>query len=217
MNTLKYILLIFLSFSLSHTYAQYTLGLKGGYTYAWPEYGPDAGLPEGAQTDVRGMNISVMAYYSLGKYLSLGIEPGFVERGASCIPGFGAFVDDTKFFLDYVEAPLMLSGQLPLLKQKLTLFGKVGYGAALLARGIQEVTPFNDEPVTRSKIPLGKTSRLNRWDHGTYGAVGIGVNMGKTQLFLESQYFRGMRDADRNNISKNRSITVNFGLSRSLP
>lgn len=217
MNVIKYVLPLLIIISLGELKAQLSIGLKAGYTNAWESYGPDVPLPENAETDVSGINISAMAYYKLGKFLSIGIEPGYVERGAACFPGFGIiFNGDTKFFLDYVEAPLMISANLPLFNKKIELYGKLGYGASMMVKAEREVTPLNDEPVTTTPIQLGPESILNRWDHGAYGGVGIGYNFGKTQVFVESNFYYGMRDAERSNVSKNRSVNVNLGVSRRI-
>lgn len=215
MKSLKILLLAILSFSFIQTQAQIRIGLKGGVTRAWQDYGPVA-LPDNAETHVMGMNVTATAYYSLGKHISIGIEPGFAERGAACIPGFIIFEGDTKFFLDYVQAPVMAMGRLPLLNERIEVFGKLGYGASFLVGGQREDTPNNDEPITRTDIELGENSILNRWDHGAYGGLGIGLNLGKTQIFVEGDVYAGFRDAERANFSQNRSISVNFGLSREL-
>ena len=102
------------------------------------------------------------------------------------------------------------------LAERIEVFGKLGYGASFLVGGQREDTPNNDEPITRTDIELGENSILNRWDHGAYGGLGIGLNLGKTQIFVEGDVYAGFRDAGRANFSQNRSISVNFGVSREL-
>lgn len=218
MKTLKYILAIFFLISLTQVQAQFTLGIKGGYTMAWQDYGPNVPLPDGAETDVSRMNVAATVYYSLGKYLSLGVEPGFVQRGAACEPGFfQPFVGDTKLLLDYVQMPLMLSGHLPIWKDRMEILAKVGYGTSVIVHSEREETILNaDQAPVVSRQKIQDTSFLNKWDHGAYGGLGIGVNLGKNLLFLETELYTGFRNVDRLNVSKNRTINVSMGIQRDL-
>lgn len=187
--------------------AQLSLGIEGGFTKAWEFYNVE--LPEDAEIHVNGFNVHALAYLKFGKHLSLGIEPGYVQRGAACVPGFIAPIrGDNTFLLDYIEAPIMLKGKLPLLGEKLEIFGKLGYGASLMVSGILEVQPANeDEEPFREK--LGE--RVRKLDHGAYGGLGLGINMGPGQLFLESDYYFGVPNAAIINRSENRSTNVNVG------
>ena len=217
MNSLKSTLFLFLlCLTPVLLQAQISVGLKAGYTTAWEYYNSD--LPDDAQIDVNGFNVSAMAYKPLGKHLAIGIEPGFVKRGAACIPGWEPiFASDTKFILNYLEAPAMLSGKLPLFKGKLEALGKVGYGVSWLATAFAETTFFLPEtPVTRDQIVLRKGSLLNRVDHGAYAGLGIAVPFGPGKVLLESDFYLGLRDAERFNTSQNRSVDLSLGYVISL-
>ncbi len=218
MKVLKCFLLFTLCLSFQQLHAQFSLGLKGGYINAWQDYG-DVELPENAQIDVNGINISALAYFRINKYLQIGIEPGFVQRGAACIPGWmPIFEGDTAFELNYVEAPLMVSGNLPLFKSRFEVFGKLGYGVSYLASAYREETAGwgNDNPVIRTKMDLGENSILNQFDHGAYSGLGIAYNFGVHQVFIESNYYRGFTNAERFNQSQNRSVNFNLGYIISL-
>ncbi|MEM9917494.1 MAG: outer membrane beta-barrel protein [Bacteroidota bacterium] len=194
--------------------AQMSLGVKGGYTKAWEDYG-DVELPEDAEIHVEGFNVSLTAFWKFNRYLSVGVEPGFVQRGAACVPGWmPIFEGDTKFFLNYVEMPLMAMGHLPLFGDRLELFAKGGYGLSYLASATREETIFNGEnpQVTRTKMELGgENSILNRWDQGIYTGLGVACKIGPGQVTLEGNYFHGLKDADKTNTSENRSISWNIG------
>ncbi len=198
--------------------AQFTVGIKGGYTNAWEQYG-DVDLPDDAEIDISGFNISSQVYYKLNNHLQLGIEPGVVKRGAACRPGWNIGPDpffnaDTKILLNYVEAPIMVLGNLGFFQNKLELFGKIGYGAAYLSSGVleqlQQGTGF-DDPVLKTPLDLSKSSNMNRWDHGAYAGMGLGYNLGRHQVFIESDFYMGMKDAERFNTSKNRSVDFSIG------
>ncbi len=196
--------------------AQISVGIKGGYTTAWEFY--NTNLPEGADISVDGFNVSAMIYKPLGKHLQIGIEPGYVQRGAACIPGWQPiFAADTRLLLNYVEAPVMLSGKIPLLNGRMEIFGKVGYGFSRLVRAYQQNTLTDwENPEPKSRIPLNGFNGLNEWDHGVYTGAGIGMKAGPGKLTLEVNHYLGLRDATEGATSKNRSLNFNVGYSISL-
>jgi hypothetical protein len=217
MKASKHLLLLFSFLLAAQLHAQLSLGIQGGYTDAWQAYG-DVDLPEDAQTHISGYHISALAYFQINKYLHVGAEPGFIKRGAACVPGWNGganpvFEGDTKFLLSYVEVPLFVSGKIPLLKNKLEVFGKVGYGPSYMTTAFREEMDLgNLDPVTtRTEMDLGEFSVLNRWDHGIYGGLGLGFNFGNNQIFVASDYYMGFKDAERFNTSKNRGIDFSIG------
>ena len=191
--------------------AQVNVGLKGGLTRAWEFYNLD--LPEDAKITVTQMHISGMVYYDLKSFVRIGVEPGFVQRGAACEPGWQpAFEGDTRLFLDCVELPVMISGHLPVDEGRLELFAKAGYGLTMVVRGRNEfVLIGTDTSDDITRIPLGRGSRLNRWDTGFYGGAGIGARIGPGNLIFETSAYAGLIDADRFNTSKNRSVNFSLG------
>ncbi len=211
MKTIKYLFLLTICSISLQIQAQFSFGVKTGITRAWEDYG-DVEIPEDGETHVYRFNVSGLAYYQFSNYFSFGAEPGYVERGAACEPGFIIFNQDTKLFLNYVEMPLMLAGNLPLFKNKIEVFGKMGYGASFITTAFREVSDFgSDAPPEKTKLEFGENATLNRWDHGIYSGAGFGFNFGKNQIFLETDYYFGLKDAEKFNTSKNRSLNFNVG------
>jgi hypothetical protein len=207
MKTFNFLLVIlFFSFSFQSK-AQFSLGIKGGYTKAWEGYG-ETSLPEDAEIHVSGFNLSAPAYYQFARHFRVGLEPGYVQRGAACFPGYFSLPFDTRFYLNYVEMPLMISANFPVYRNKLEVFGKAGYGASFLITAFREQTVVNgDEPPERIKWDLSESSNFYRLDHGFYGGLGIGFN----QIFLEWDYYYGLIDVDKFNTTKNRSMDFSLG------
>lgn len=209
---------ILFTFSLD---AQLSIGLKAGYSNAWEEYG-DIDLPADAEIDVRGFYISALAYYKLSKHISIGIEPGYVQRGAACVPGWLEFTMDTQFKLNYLELPVFVRADKSFLNDKFVLFAKVGFGGSYLQRGTEviETTIIGLIPETvveRNKIDFkGEYASLNQFDYGLYGAFGLAYNIGNNQLFVEGTYYNALIDFDNENTSKNRSIQIGLGVMRSF-
>ncbi len=195
----------------TQVFAQVSLGIKGGYTRAWEEYG-DVFVPENAVIHVNRVNVSLMAYYSLGKYLKVGVEPGWVERGAACVPGFGLFTSETNLMLNYFQAPVLISGTLPMLRGKLLLSGKWGYNVAWMSAAEVETINLNwPESTMRTPVDLANSTAYNRWDHGWQGGLSLGWALGTGELQMFADYFQGTPDAVRMMASQNRSIQIGLG------
>ena len=212
MKTMKKLLFLFLMIAFTfQAQGQLSIAIKGGYTEAWEEYG-DIGLPDNAPIQVFRWNASAMVYYDLNKHLSVGVEPGYVQRGAACYPGFVVWNGDTRFLLDYVELPIMFQAKLPLFKDRMELFGKVGAGASMMVRAQRE-TIFFDSRQPPDKIPMqiGNGTNLRRWDAGAYTGAGIGVNLGPGQVFFEADFYYGFISAEKFNQSQNRSYNLGIG------
>ena len=100
MKIIRCTLVIFCCLSVMQLQAQFVLGLKSGATKAWEDYG-DVVTPDGANIHINGFQLSGLAYYKITPNFWVGMEPGWVERGAACEPGFLIFNEDTKLFLNY--------------------------------------------------------------------------------------------------------------------
>jgi hypothetical protein len=193
--------------------AQLSIGVKSGYTRAWQNYG-DVIVPSDAVTHVHGFHATALTYWKFNRYFEIGIEPGFIKRGAACVPGWNqginpnpVFPGDSKFLLDYIELPLMIKGNLPLFKGKLAIFGKLGYGNSILVNAIRE------NETSGERTDMTKSNQIRRWDHGLYSSFGFGVNFKSSQLFVSSDYYYGLINAEGFTTSKNRSLNFSVGYS----
>ena len=204
--------LLFCCFSFQIT-AQFSFGISGGTIKAWERYG--ISLPEDAKIHVNGYYVSSLVYFEISKLIRVGVEPGFVQRGAACIPEFqtigpGTFIGDTRLLLDYIELPLMISARIPICN-KLEVLGKAGYGPSVMITAFQEILFISSsEPITRTKLDINPFA-LRRYDHGIYSGLGLAFNIGDDKVFLESNYYFGLNDVDPFNTSKNRSIQLGLG------
>ncbi len=205
-STYTLVLILFIS---TFSNAQISLGVKGGISNAWEFYG-DVGLPEGAQIDVNGYHFAILSYYELTPFLSVGVEPGYVQRGAACVPGWNEWVGDTKFMLNYIELPLMLRGNVSFFNDQIEIYGKTGISGGFVQKGMEIIDPQSDGiPITRTKIDFkDEFESLQRFDYGIYGGLGFAFNFGQNSFFIEGDYYHGLRDFDRLNTSKNRSIQL---------
>jgi hypothetical protein len=196
--------------------AQYSVGLQGGYTRAWEEYG-DADIPENAKIHIHGFHISALIYSPFHKHLFIGSEPGFVRRGAACVPGFQVFTNETKFLFNYIEIPLFIKYQIPFGTSKWSLHGKAGYSGSWLVSGTRiDITNQGwGQVTTETKLDFDTESEFQRFDHGLHAGIDLCYNVKNAQLFMYSSYYNSFVDAVDFTTSKNRGI--NFGLGCTLP
>jgi len=217
MKTITYLFALLFCCLTIHSDAQISLGVRGGYGKAWEDYG-DAEVPENAKIHIPGYQASAIINVGLGKIFRLGVEPGFVRRGAACIPTFVTFTNDVKWMLNYVEMPVILTGKIPV-NQKLEIFGKAGYGVSYMTSAtavfidLTGALPPSKQPMDLDN-PFG--TNIRRWDNGIYTGLGIGYNTPFGQVFLDSNYYVGMRDVTGGSTSKSRNLQLGLGLTVSL-
>jgi len=211
MKTLKSFLSVCLMVVACSLSAQMTTGIRAGYINSWEDYG-DVYLPENAKTHVNGIHVTGLLYTELGSVLSLGIEPGYAQKGAACFPGSFNFFYDTKFELDYIELPVMLTARLPIGHRHFGASIKAGYGASYLLSAFREYKEFgsNDDPI-RVPEDIADSDLVKRWDSGFYSGLGLTYTLQNSQLFLESNYYHALNDAFKASTSKNRSIYIGLG------
>ena len=212
MKTLKSYLILCTCLLVTSLYGQISVGVEAGYTRAWEDYG-DVELPPDAEIHIGGFNVSLLGYLKLTDHISVGIEPGYIKRGAACVPGWApVFEGDTKLFLDHIELPLMASFNVPLLNNKLEAFARIGYGVSYLLSATEEVLTINEEDPFRTKLDLTSPRQdFNRLEHGAYGSLGLGYNMGQGQFFVKTDYYMAMNNAVGFTASENRNININVG------
>lgn len=217
MKTFRNLLVVLSCFSVISLQAQFVIGIKGGTTRAWEEYG-DVDTPDGANIHVDGFQLSAMAYYKLNKTFWFGAEPGWVERGVACEPGFIIFNSDTKLRLNYVEMPVFAMAQIPLYKDKVVLRTKTGFGAAYVASAFREVRDLNNiEPTVRSRLTFDNEGAMRRWDYGFYGGLALSYTSGKHEIMLDGNYYHGLPDVDAIFTSRNRTVNISLGYLIHLP
>lgn len=194
--------------------SQISVGLRGGYTKAWPDYG-DTVLPEDAETDVEGYNFSFMIYTKVSPTVSLGVEPGIVQRGAACFPGWQPiFLGDTKVNVSMLEFPLLVRKEISMPKTKISIGGKIGYGLSYAVSGKETITPLepNPQPIISDLDLNDPELMIKRWDHGIYSGLEARYQItNKHCLVLESNFYLGMHNIDKINYTKNRSLGFSLG------
>ena len=212
MKKMNYVFLLLCCLMTFQIQAQITIGVKGGYTNAWENYGDVRDLlPEDAEINIDGFNVSLIAQYQIGNRFNIGLEPGLTRRGAACFPGWNLvspspIFQDNDWNLSYVELPVIASYSQPIIKNSLDVVGKLGGGIAYLVKGTEIWNSDSSEPSSR---PI--TDEVNRWDYGIHTGVDIRKHLGKHQIVLGTDVYVAFKDVDQFITSKNRSIDINLG------
>ena len=194
------------------SFSQISIGAKAGYTTSWPDYG-EIELPADAQTDINGYNINVILQYSITKNISIGLEPGYVNRGAACMPGWSPrWAGDTELLINYVELPLLVNYKWKL-TNRLSLNTSAGYGVSYLVSAYRRTQNDIDEPATVTQLDISDIwdSSTKRLDHGLYLGTGFSYGLGIGSIVSEVSYYKGMPNIDRRNFMKNRSLSFSLG------
>ena len=219
MKYLHFLLIATFSLFSYSAQAQFSLGIKGGYTLAWPDYGTVV-LPEYAETAVNGVNGGLILSYRISNRISINADPSYVQRGAACEPGWQPiFAADSRLLLDYVELPVMISFNQPVFHNKWNVSLKAGYGfSKIVSAHREEFFISSSKTVYRTKLDLDDpfSTSIVKTDHGAYGGLSVGYNLTFGSIFFESTYYHGMKNVDTENFLKNNSVNFNFGYIVSL-
>ena len=198
MLSIKPIFIIILLFIAHFGFSQLELGLKGGFTKSWPGYG-DVELPEGAQTDVNGYNISIFTGLEISNGFGVNFNPGFTRRGAACFPGWQPqFNGDSRVFLNYFDLPVMIFKRVDL--KFIEIIPSVGYGINILKSAFlhQDLQAGEGVIVSVEELDVGSSAvnSYNRYDHGFHLNLKIQRNLFKHHfIFIEMYYLFAKRIA----------------------
>lgn len=193
--------------------AQVTLGVKSFYNTAWQQYSEDL-LILRQDVYIHNFGGGLTFQYAIDEHLSIGIEPGFVQRGAACLPGFNLPIGGIEATLvgSYIEAPLTLEGHLFAWQERVQFFAKAGAGYSYMIGGYRQIDFQNPEvPAERTNLDFSQEPNLNRFDFGFYGSGGFGVKAGPGYITAECRYYHGMPNVDKNQESRNRAISYGLG------
>lgn len=207
------IILICLSFSfIQQANCQFEVGIKGGYTKAWPDYG-DIELPANAETDLNGFNLGILISGPIANDFGFSINPSFVQKGAACEPGWQPdFTGDSEVHLSYFELPLTINRRFTF--KNFDIIPNLGYSLSYLSSASfhQEI---NATTTNVTDVPVGGDTpdSFNQIDHGFYSGLRIDKTLVANYfIFLDSSYFHGLKDYDKQNTSKNRNLNFSLGI-----
>ena len=213
MKHVSLLVCLFLFTNLLH--AQVSIGIKAGYVKAWERYG-DIGLPEDAKIHINGYQFSGIVELPISGLLSLRVEPGYIQRGAACFPGWINPTRDTRFRFNYVELPVLIEAHQHILGNKLSISGKAGYGAAYIVSAKRETVIWDSGEREFNKLDFDIDDWVNRFDHGIYAGAGLSYKIGKNNLFAEVTHYHGMVNVDKNNQTANRTMQYSLGYKITL-
>ena len=208
---LKNLLVLIICCVAMQLHGQVTLGIRTGYTMAWKA---NVTWDDEAYIHHGGFQVSLLSYFDISRTLSLGLEPGFVQRVSSFqfdpihLESF-----EERILLNYFELPAMVSAKYPLWSDRWEMNVKAGYGMAILLSAFREPTskPGEDPIETRGFGIKADHSWTFNVDHGLHGGVGIAYKIDNSSLFLETAYYMGFQQVSQFNASNNRSVHLGAG------
>jgi len=103
-----------------------------------------------------------------------------------------------------------------MLKERLSLSIGGGAGVSYAAQGTERVINFDTNETTDSELFIGRFNQVNRIDYGLYSSARINYKMQRVNVFISGDSYVGLRDADKFNTSKNRALSLNFGVYKIL-
>jgi hypothetical protein len=199
---------------LSTTNAQVTFGIKATVNHAWQQYAPNNFDPN-VERKVWGYGTAVVIDKQLSKYISVSVEPSFVQRGAKCLPDSRGYKDVT-LTANYLCLPILFNARYPLFKNRLFVTAALGENASWFMSGKQVFTfTWGNTEGQTVKLDM-KTAGYNRIDIGLDGGFGFSIPIKKGFIDLNMRYYYGLRDVDEDFTSKNRSVAYQLGYRLSL-
>ncbi len=183
---MKTLTLIFILFS-SVMMAQSSVGIYFGYSDAHQRYADWVEIPDDGDRTINGVNA-----------------------------GLVLFNGDTQWLIDYAENSYKVNYKIPLLKEKLSLNLGAGAGVSYAIQATERELNFDTNESTDSELFIGKVNTVNRLDYGLYSSARINYQLTNLQLFIAGESYVGFRDVDKVNTSKNRALSLNFGVSKTL-
>lgn len=206
-------LFLFISLFTISLSAQVSLGVKVFYNNGWQQY-DESLLILRENVYIHNVGASATVEYAIDQHLSLVVEPGFVQRGAACFPGFVLPIggSEVTFVGNYIEMPVLLQGNLNAWQNRLQFFLQAGAGYSYLASAYRKFD-FQDPEADaqRERVNFDQEPNINRLDFGYYGGGGVGVKAGPGYLTATCRYYHGMPNVDDFQVSKNRAISYALG------
>ncbi|MEL6969348.1 MAG: porin family protein [Bacteroidota bacterium] len=199
--------------------AQTTLNIKMQVGHAWQNSSSDILSFIREDEPFLHYGLSAEVFRAVSHKLALGIAPGYMRRGTDFEFGFinGLVIGpiptfDAQLHLNYLQLPILIKYETPLLK-KLTLNLQTGAGFAYLLSGFREARLFgSDMPTERRSLDFsGTDEEINRFDFGSTSSLGVGYPLPKGKIQLSFDYYHSFMDADQKVDSQNRTWAVGLG------
>ena len=224
MKPIHLLLIALLTFSSISAQAQFSFGIKAGYSQAWLSSSVD----NFEIAKLNGLSNTVVVYRRINKILELGVEPGLVKRGQAngwfpsycCLEFCDCFFpftsSDHAISMNYIQLPLLVKAGLPLAKKKFSIAAKIGGGPSWMTSGTYQTEEFNENtfefrPVTR-RISFDGFEGMNRWDWGFYTGAGIGYPVPWGSINVEIEKYYGMSAINKYHEGRNRNMNYSIVL-----
>jgi len=193
----QFLLLSLCSLAGSVSWAQVSLGVRGGANFAtFAVSGDDQDLPFKPKA---GLNFAILFNLPLSTSTSIQIEPGFSQRGTRISENSNQLINSQQVKIDIKGKLLVNYIEMPILFQYKPQLGKL---EGLLSIGPEvRLMTGNIRAKSRSKVYVdgdlvSDTSEddSNKFDFGIVGGAGVAYPLGAIKVFAEGRYHFGLRN-----------------------
>ncbi|MEO1516512.1 MAG: porin family protein [Bacteroidota bacterium] len=221
-TTLSYIGLCMALLAAQTSFAQFSLGARGGVHFSTID------LPVLDQLDLINFkpalntSIALVGEYKVTPNFSIQPELAYTRKGFVIKESFKIGGENiplpigirSDFRLNYVEMPLLFKYTFGERKVRAYVTAGPSMGYATSGRFKTRASILVDIPINNTKFDLDNLD-FNRWEvSGTVGA-GMSIAAGKGELFMDARYTHGFTDVNQLPLvdlnAQNRGVGVNLG------
>jgi len=222
----QFLLLSLFTLACSASWAQVSLGVRGGANFAtFAVSGDDQDFPFKPKA---GLNFALLFNLPISGSTSIQIEPGFSQRGARISEKSEQLINSQQVKIDINGKLLVNYIEMPILFQYRPQLGKL---QGLLSIGPEvRLMTGNIRAKSRSKVYVdgelvsdtsedesyGSSDDTNKFDFGLVGGAGVAYPLGTIKVFAEGRYHFGLRNlaSDSGDDSKvhNRGASAHIGI-----
>lgn len=227
-KSVRQLLLVSLcSLATTVSWAQVSLGLRGGANFAtFAVKGDDQDFPFKPKT---GLNFAILFNLPVSASTSIQIEPGFSQRGAGIYSKSDQLINNQqvkvqiegKLLVNYIEMPILfqyrpklgrLEGLLSIGPEVRLMTGNIR--AKSKSKVYVDGVLVSDE---REDESYGSADDTHKFDYGIVGGAGLAYPLGIVKVFAEGRYHLGLRNlasSDGGDDSKvhNRGASAHIGI-----
>jgi hypothetical protein len=183
---------------------KWSLGIQSGISKAW-YYNDYSAINSKENTSFakNGLNLSVLAWYKLNKYIQIGVEPGMAQRMATpdgnvtiffdIYPSPSSFIPTNEakvLYTNFLQIPLLAKVSAPLGGDQFSAFVKAGIGPSWMSSAEKQVGKVDGRFNIVEKVDFENDS-FNMWDFGLFSGIGLQMELGPGQAQFGFDQYSG--------------------------
>lgn len=216
MNLFKYLLTFLIVCCFSWMNAQVSVGAK--YSLLRSGYG-EKGKYDKENLYNTGHHYALLFHFEMGKYFSIGLEPGITKRNFNSgdIPIL-MFIDIdfiSPETVNVVELPIHFKVRAPLWKERIEVYNKLGVRANYFGKENQTFFGIPEERSLGEVVKgIDKDFSTDELDFNYLVGFGTTFHLGRHQIFIECEQYKTLGRTDEQLLFGNDTVfkELKFGL-----